>query len=129
MRLEDCTRCLANRRLPARILVLGLLSAPAQAGTEAPDPLDPLSAPAVRPAPRLDIDIIKALVREDVRDQMAGPITEPGELARLRFEKSGFANAVKNAKRPACQTRYASLGLLVVIPLLIDTARGSGCKW
>lgn len=129
MNSTDCTRRLAIGKLPAHILVVGLLSGPSHAGTEPPGALDPFIASTARPASQFDIEKIKALVREDVRTQKAIPITEPGQLARLQFERSGFDRAMRSAERPGCQTRYAGMGLLAVIPLLVDTVRGSGCKW
>jgi hypothetical protein len=35
----------------------------------------------------------------------------------------------KALKRPDCKEVYSDLGMLVVVPLLRDAAKGSGCKW
>ena len=108
---------------------------PLHAGTNIAEPVDPFvanpSRPLVRdePAPPLDMEKIRELVREDARNYKAPPPTGPSELARLQLERSSVDNAFQDARRPGCQTRYAAMGLLAIIPLLIDTVRDKGCKW
>lgn len=36
---------------------------------------------------------------------------------------------IENARRSDCKTAYAGMGLLAVIPLVVDAVRQSGCKW
>jgi len=47
-------------------------------------------------------------------------------------DDSELSRAVRRAKRPDCQTKYAGgekADILLLIPLAIDTITGKGCKW
>ncbi|WP_296947922.1 hypothetical protein [uncultured Massilia sp.] len=48
-------------------------------------------------------------------------------LRETRTEKLG--RAIDGARNGDCQTQYAGMGILALIPLAKDTLTGSGCKW
>lgn len=48
-------------------------------------------------------------------------------LQREREEK--VQQAMERARRGDCRNAYSGMGLLGVIPLVIDTVRDKGCKW
>lgn len=43
--------------------------------------------------------------------------------------KSKLEQSIENAANQDCRKAYANAGLLAVVPLAIDAARGKGCKW
>jgi hypothetical protein len=57
----------------------------------------------------------------------------PAESEPLRaIDDSKLARAVREAKRPDCQTKYSGgdkLDLIRLIPLAIETITDKGCKW
>ncbi|MFN5029934.1 MAG: hypothetical protein ACK5D9_12465 [Burkholderiales bacterium] len=65
------------------------------------------------------------------------PATGAGSRALLPFPMMAKAAQKKDMekildkalKRPDCKEVYSDLGMLVVVPLLRDAAKGSGCKW
>ncbi|MFM7507340.1 MAG: hypothetical protein ACKO3M_12450 [Rubrivivax sp.] len=65
------------------------------------------------------------------RSAEAGP---PGvartvaELQRLP-EPDPLAAAIEKTGRADCTRAYAGAGLLALVPLMLDAARGTGCKW
>ena len=47
-------------------------------------------------------------------------------------DDGALAQAVRKAKRPDCQTKYAGgekANILLLIPLAIETVTDKGCKW
>jgi Meckel syndrome type 1 protein len=43
--------------------------------------------------------------------------------------KSRLEQSVEDAANKDCRKAYSGAGLLAVVPLAIDAARGKGCKW
>lgn len=76
---------------------------------------------------RIDMESLRAVARQV--DAEYGPVG----LAPLRArDDSELSRAVRRAKRPDCQTKYAGgekADILLLIPLAIDTLTGKGCNW
>ena len=43
--------------------------------------------------------------------------------------KSKLEQAVEEATNKDCRKAYSGAGLLAVVPLAVDAARGKGCNW
>jgi Meckel syndrome type 1 protein len=43
--------------------------------------------------------------------------------------KSKLEQSIENAANKDCRNAYAGAGILAVVPLAVDAARGKGCKW
>lgn len=100
------------------------VAATVPAGVEVPA----AGAPAAAPQPgRIDMESLRAVARQV--DSEHGPVG----LAPLRAsDDSDLSRAVRRAKRPDCQTKYAGgekADILLLIPLAIDTITGKGCNW
>ncbi|TXF97565.1 hypothetical protein [Massilia arenae] len=85
-------------------------------------------APDVAPQPgRVNMEALRAAARQ--ADSERGPVA----LEPLRAsDDSALARAVRKAKVPDCQTKYAGgekANILLLVPLAIDTITGKGCNW
>lgn len=85
-------------------------------------------APAATAQPgKMDMESLRAVARQV--DSEYGPVG----LEPLRSrDDSDLSRAVRRAKRPDCQTKYAGgteANILLLIPLAIETITDKGCKW
>ncbi len=95
-----------------------------------PPPLaSTLSGPSVNP-PKLDLDQLRRQARDVARDGADSRALLPLPMMAKEAQKQDMEKLFDKAlKRPDCKEVYSDLGLLVVVPLLRDAAKGSGCKW
>jgi hypothetical protein len=84
---------------------------------------------ATQPLPSLDLATLRASVVQ--HDRTTPPDNAPAALRKPQAtqSKTPLQQAIEQAARPDCRSRYAGAGLLAVIPLAIDSVTGSGCKW
>lgn len=105
-------------------------AARAWAGSPEPEPrgaLDhapPPAAAASAPRPPLNL----SLPRGGDMAARRGPglvdlLPQPPE------RKSKLEQSIEDAANKDCRKAYAGAGLLAVVPLMVDAARGKGCKW
>ena len=76
-------------------------------------------------APRLDLSLPRTggpLARQGVKGMLDVLPVPPDKKTRLEQE-------VDAAKRADCRRAYEQAGILAVVPLVLDTARGKGCTW
>ncbi len=88
------------------------------------DRATPPSAPAS--APTLNLDLPRA------RGALPSTLGSRGVLNLVPpppDRKSKLAEDIEKAGKSDCRTAYSGMGPLAVLPLAIDAARGSGCKW
>ncbi|MCY4744265.1 hypothetical protein NYO99_04710 [Pelomonas sp. UHG3] len=110
------------------------IQAPARAAGVAPGPdagtrVGPEAAPppqAAASAPRAPLNL--SLPRGDMTARRGSSgvialIPPPPE------RKSKLEQSVEDAANKDCRKAYSGAGLLAVVPLAIDAARGKGCKW
>lgn len=101
------------------------IDVPVLAGEDAPA----AGAQAATAQPgRIDMESLRVIARQV--DSEYGPVG----LEPLRAsDDSDLSRAVRRAKRPDCQTKYAegrtTVNLLLLIPLAIETVTDKGCKW
>ncbi len=82
------------------------------------------------PAPKLDLDGIRARARE-IASEGSGQRAAfgfpplPKEAPKKSIEKI-FDKALQ---RPDCKDAYADMGLAAVVPLIRDTVKNEGCRW
>ncbi|MGF6272207.1 hypothetical protein ABIB38_000549 [Massilia sp. UYP11] len=92
------------------------------------------SQQTLAPARTIDMESLRAAARQ--ADGARAP-TAPESLresGQMRASDDGaLARAVRRAKRPDCQTKYAegrtTVNLLLLVPLAIETITDKGCKW
>lgn len=89
-------------------------------------PAPPSSPTAAASAPRAPLNL--ALPRGDMTARRGSTglidlIPPPPE------RKSKLEQSVEDAVNKDCRKAYSGAGLLAVVPLAIDAARGKGCKW
>lgn len=89
-------------------------------------PATPPSPTAAASAPRAPLNL--ALPRGDMTARRGSTglidlIPPPPE------RKSKLEQSVEDAVNKDCRKAYSGAGLLAVVPLAIDAARGKGCKW
>ncbi|MFG6461206.1 hypothetical protein ACG04Q_06435 [Roseateles sp. DXS20W] len=89
-------------------------------------PAPPPSPTAAASAPRAPLNL--ALPRGDMTARRGSTglialIPPPPE------RKSKLEQSVEDAVNKDCRKAYSGAGLLAVVPLAIDAARGKGCKW
>lgn len=118
----------ALRKAPEPAPALTIVDLPAE---------EAATAPAAQEIPATERRIDMASLRAAARriDSERAPAQGDGrrEPERLRSsDDSDLARAVRQAKQPDCQTKYAGgdkANLLLLVPLAIDTVTGKGCRW
>ncbi|MDM4766626.1 hypothetical protein [Pelomonas sp. SE-A7] len=76
-------------------------------------------------APKLNLELPRSggpLARQGVRGMVDLVPAPPDKKSKLEQE-------LEAAKRADCRRAYENAGILAVIPLALDTARGKGCTW
>ena len=95
-----------------------------------PNPFNPPILSGDTKKPTLDLDAIRARARA-VAGEGSGPRaliafpTAPKEALKTKEQKI-FDKALQ---RKECKDAYADMGLAAVVPLVVDTVKGDGCKW
>jgi hypothetical protein len=101
-----------------------------------PAPAAPSAEPSAEPsgtAPALDMAAVRSAARAYARSEPA-PAPRSGTLLKAIQNETETQNEklgrdIERARRGDCQTKYAGMGLLAVIPLVANTVTGTGCKW
>jgi hypothetical protein len=81
---------------------------------------------AAASAPRLNLELARPRGGELSR------LPSPGLLAvmpRPPEAKTQLERELEQAARPDCRNAHGNKGLLAVVPLVVDTVRGTGCRW
>lgn len=81
-------------------------------------------------APTVDIAAARQAARRIAHEESSNmvvlpkrkPVVDPNADRQV-------IDPIENARRSDCKTAYAGMGLLAVIPLVVDAVRQSGCKW
>jgi len=88
------------------------------------DRATPPSAPASAPSLNLDLPRARGALPSTLGSRgVLNLVPPPPE------RKSKLAEDIEKAGKADCRTAYSGMGPLAVLPLAIDAARGSGCKW
>jgi hypothetical protein len=76
-----------------------------------------------------DLAAARATARAAAVEHVRGgePALAGHALNTTQAEKLG--RDIDSARRGDCQTRYAGMGLLAVVPLVLQAAGGDNCKW
>lgn len=131
---------------PAPLPLAGLARRPGRAVLRAeewkPPPEPVATMPETRPSaegeqtptPVIDMESLRAAARQLESERVPTALESLRESEQLRAGgDSDLSRAVRRAKRPDCQTRYAqgrtTVNLLLLIPLAIETVTDKGCKW
>lgn len=85
-------------------------------------------------APRIDMESLRAAARQVESERVPSALESLRASEQMRAsDDSDLSRAVRRAKRPDCQTKYAegrtTVNLLLLIPLAIETVTDKGCKW
>jgi hypothetical protein len=107
-----------------------LVQTPGNAGPDAGsrvghDVATPAAAAASQP-PRLNLELARPRGGELSRFATSGALPV---LPRPPEVDEQLARDIEKAGKADCRKAYAGAGLLAVVPLLADAAKGSGCKW
>ena len=96
-------------------------------------PADTTTAPAAAPTGKLDMESLRGLARQVEKERVPTALERVRTAEQLRgADDNNLARAIKRAKNPDCQKKYAGgtdANLLLLIPLAIDTITGTGCTW
>jgi hypothetical protein len=105
-------------RAPASV---GSPDAGSRVGT---DRATPPSAPASAPTLNLELPRARGALPSTLGSRgLLNLVPPPPE------RKSKLAEDIEKAGKSDCRTAYSGMGPLAVVPLAIDAAKGSGCKW
>jgi len=98
----------------------------------APEP-PPDTRQTAAPARAIDMESLRAAARQVESERVPTALESLRESEQMRAgDDSDLSRAVRRAKRPDCQTKYAGgtkANLLLLIPLAIETVTDKGCKW
>lgn len=79
---------------------------------------------------KVNLDQLRRQARDVARDGADSRALLPLPMMAKEAQKQDMEKLFDKAlKQPDCKEVYSDLGLLVVVPLLRDAAKGSGCKW
>lgn len=96
-------------------------------------PAETTTAPAPAPTGKLDMESLRGLARQVEKERVPTALERVRTAEQLRgADDNNLARAIKRAKNPDCQKKYAGgtdANLLLLIPLAIDTITGTGCTW
>lgn len=96
-------------------------------------PAETTTAPASAPTGKLDMESLRGLARQVEKERVPTALERVRTAEQLRgADDNNLARAIKRAKNPDCQKKYAGgteANLLLLIPLAIDTITGTGCTW
>lgn len=102
-------------------MTAGRPDAGARAGA---DVATPPSAPASAPRPPLDLRLRGGEMARDGSRALLNLMPPPPE------RKSKLAEAIEKSAKKDCREAYAGMGILAVVPLVIDaTKTKDNCKW
>jgi len=101
--------------------------------TPSATPVETTTAPASAPTGKLDMESLRGLARQVEKERVPTALERVRTAEQLRgADDTNLARAIKRAKNPDCQKKYAGgtdANLLLLIPLAIDTINGAGCTW
>jgi hypothetical protein len=123
----------APRAVPREVF-----TAPAPTGrsrTAPPDVVDdPFSSPPgasapAHDAPRIDLDAMRQRAREIAKEGTGQRAILPLPLPAKPAQKSREELAIEKAWKPDCKTAYSGMGLLAMIPLMMNAIGEGTCSW
>jgi hypothetical protein len=128
-------RIATQRAMPASPEPMTIIAPPEQ--TSSATPAETTTAPAPAPAPaatgKLDMESLRGLARQVEKERVPTALERVRTAEQMRArDDSNLSRAINEAKRPDCQTKYSGgdkLNLLLLVPLVLDTFTGKGCKW
>jgi hypothetical protein len=101
--------------------------------TPSATPAETTTPPASAPTGKLDMESLRGLARQVEKERVPTALERVRTAEQLRgADDNNLARAIKRAKNPDCQKKYAGgtdANLLLLIPLAIDTITGTGCTW
>jgi len=122
-------RIATQRAMPASPEPMTIIAAPQE--TPSATPAETTTAPA--PSGKLDMESLRGLARQVEKERVPTALERVRTAEQLRgSDDNNLARAIKRAKNPDCQKKYAGgteANLLLLIPLAIDTITGTGCTW
>ncbi|MGQ3053785.1 MAG: hypothetical protein ACT6S0_18565, partial [Roseateles sp.] len=83
----------------------------------------PPSAAASAPRAPLNLSLPRGDIASRRGPGLIGMLPQPPE------RKSKLEQSIEDAASKDCRNAYAGVGILAVVPLAVDAARGKGCKW
>ncbi|MBD8544785.1 hypothetical protein IFU00_21130 [Oxalobacteraceae sp. CFBP 8761] len=124
-------RIATQRALPASPEPMTIIAAPEETSTATP--AETTTAPASASTGKLDMESLRGLARQVEKERVPTALERVRTAEQLRgADDTNLARAIKRAKNPDCQKKYAGgteTNLLLLIPLAIDTITGTGCTW
>ena len=122
-------RIATQRAMPASPEPITIITPPQE--TPSATPAETTTAPA--PSGKLDMESLRGLARQVEKERVPTALERVRTAEQLRgADDNNLARAIKRAKNPDCQKKYAggtNVNLLLLIPLAIDTITGTGCTW
>lgn len=124
-------RIATQRAMPASPEPMTIIAAPEETPTATP--AETTTAPAAATTGKLDMESLRGLARQVEKERVPTALERLRTAEQLRgADDNNLARAIKRAKNPDCQKKYAGgtdANLLLLIPLAIDTITGTGCTW
>jgi hypothetical protein len=124
-------RIVTTRPTPASPEPITIITPPQETPSAAP--AETMTAPAPAPTGKLDMESLRGLARQVEKERVPTALERLRTAEQLRgADDTNLSRAIKRAKNPDCQKKYASgteANLLLLIPLAIDTITGTGCTW
>ncbi len=124
-------RIATQRAMPASPEPMTIIAPPEE--TPSATPAETTTAPASAPTGKLDMESLRGLARQVEKERVPTALERVRTAEQLRgADDNNLARAIKRAKNPDCQKKYAggtNANLLLLIPLAIDTITGTGCTW
>ena len=112
------------RAVPAGASARALAGAPEPGTRGSAEQVLPPTAAASAPRPPLNLSLPRG---GDIAARRGPGLVDL--LPQPPERKSKLEQSIEDAANKDCRKAYAGAGLLAVVPLAVDAARGKGCKW
>ena len=100
---------------------------PVPAAISSPDTT--VDKPFARTAPTLNMDALRAGVRNDLRQAQASAAAITDVAPAGAAQPTALARELSKAQRASCGQAHANMGLLAPLAILKDTLTDTGCTW
>jgi hypothetical protein len=125
----------AAPRVPPREVITAPMPSGRSSRTAPPDVVDdPFSSPPAASvpaegAPRLDLEAMRQRARDITKEGVGQRAILPFPMPVKPAQKSKEQLAIEQAWKPDCKTAYAGMGLLAMIPLMMNAIGEGTCSW
>jgi hypothetical protein len=124
-------------RAAPREVITAPMPGPVRSRTAPPDVVDdpfssrtpPAASDPAKDAPRFDLEAMRQRARDITKEGVGQRAILPFPMPAKPAQKSKEEIAIENSWKPDCKTAYAGMGLLAMVPLMMNAFGEGTCSW